>query len=59
MEWVVGESRQSVQNSAGPMHQMSRMVTKARRDPAHDGPAICDHNDPEKQSTYEILDVLR
>jgi hypothetical protein len=38
------EFRQVMQDSAGPVHQMSRVMVKSGRDVAHDGPAIRDDN---------------
>jgi hypothetical protein len=43
MKWMMGEFRQPMQNSTGPVHQVSRVSVYARRDLAHDGPAIRDH----------------
>jgi hypothetical protein len=43
MKRMVGEFRQSMQNPAGPVHQVSRVSVNVRRSLTHDGPAIRDH----------------
>jgi hypothetical protein len=55
MKWVVGEFRQAMQNSAGPVRQVGRVMMNARRDLAHDGPAIRDHWMILKKDLYIIF----